>query len=57
MRPEAIELYNLLTAEWNKKPQNLEKCLDLLSRLKVMHPIEINLTNMLLIFMISDRLF
>jgi hypothetical protein len=35
MRPEAIELYNLLTAEWNKKPQNLDKCLDLLNRLKV----------------------
>jgi hypothetical protein len=35
MRAEAIELYNHLTSEWNKKPQNLEKCLELLSKLKV----------------------
>jgi len=35
MRPEAIELYNHLTTEWNKKPQNFDKCLDLLSKLKI----------------------
>ena len=35
MRQDAIDLYNKLTAEWNKKPQNLEKCTELLSHLKV----------------------
>ena len=35
MKQEAIDLYNRLTAEWNKKPQNFEACLDLLSKLKV----------------------
>jgi hypothetical protein len=35
MRQDAIDLYNKLTAEWNKKPQNLEKCNELLSHLKV----------------------
>lgn len=35
MRQDAIDLYNKLTAEWNKKPQNLEKCNELLSHLKI----------------------
>ncbi len=35
MKPEAVNLYNQLTAEWNKKPQNLQKCTELLYQLKV----------------------
>jgi len=35
MKQEAIDLYNRLTAEWNKKPQNFDACLDLLSKLKL----------------------
>ncbi len=35
MRQEAIDLYNQLTAEWNKKPQSLDKCLALLAKLKL----------------------
>ncbi len=35
MRQEAIDLYNQLTAEWNKKPQNFDKCLNLLTKLKL----------------------
>jgi len=35
MKQEAIDLYNQLTAEWNKKPQNFDVCLNLLSQLKL----------------------
>merc|ERR1712127_505000 len=35
MRQEAIDLYNQLTAEWTKKPQNFDICLSLLSKLKL----------------------
>jgi hypothetical protein len=35
MKQEAIDLYNKLTSEWNKKPQNLANCTDLLYKLKV----------------------
>lgn len=35
MKQEAIDLYNHLTAEWNKKPQNFDVCLNLLSQLKL----------------------
>lgn len=35
MNQTVIELYKLLTNEWNKKPQNLQTCNDLLSRLKI----------------------
>lgn len=35
MKQEAIDLYNQLTSEWNKKPQNFEKCLALLGKLKL----------------------
>lgn len=35
MRQEAIDLYSKLTNEWNKKPQNFDKCLDLLANLKI----------------------
>jgi len=36
MKQEAIDLYNKLTAEWNKKPQNFQLCLELLNQLKVL---------------------
>ena len=35
MRQEAIDLYNKLTSEWTKKPQNLNVCNELLYKLKV----------------------
>ena len=35
MRQDAIDLYNQLTAEWNKKPQNFDNCLSLLTKLKL----------------------
>jgi len=36
MRQDAIDLYNRLTAEWNKKPQpSYEKCVDLLNQMKI----------------------
>lgn len=35
MKQEAINLYTQLNAEWNKKPQNLEKCVEILNHLKV----------------------
>ncbi len=35
MKQEAIDLYNRLTSEWNKKPQNLATCNELLYQLKV----------------------
>lgn len=36
MKQEAINLYTQLNAEWNKKPQNLEKCVEILNHLKIM---------------------
>ena len=36
MKPEAITLYNQLTTEWQKKPQNLNKCNEILYQLKIM---------------------
>lgn len=35
MKPDVVNLYNQLTAEWNKKPPNLDKCVDILNQLKV----------------------
>jgi hypothetical protein len=35
MKQEVIDLYNKLTSEWNRKPQNLKICSDLLHQLKV----------------------
>ncbi|RMZ94280.1 26S proteasome non-ATPase regulatory subunit 8 [Brachionus plicatilis] len=35
MRKEAVDLYQKLTNEWNKKPQNFEKCLEYLTQLKI----------------------
>jgi 26S proteasome regulatory subunit N12 len=34
MRQDAIEMYNQLNTEWTKKPQNLEKCVQILGQLK-----------------------
>jgi len=35
MKPEAVTLYEKLAIEWNKKPPNLEKCVQLLNDLKL----------------------
>ena len=35
MKKEAVELYQKLTNEWNKKPANFEKCLEYLTQLKI----------------------
>lgn len=36
MKQEAVNLYNQLNTEWNKKPQDLKKCVDILGQLKIM---------------------
>ena len=35
MHQEALDLYNKLRDEWNRKPQNLKTCTELLHQLKV----------------------
>ena len=35
MNPKAVELYTRLSAEWNRKPQNFQKCTEILNDLKV----------------------
>jgi 26S proteasome regulatory subunit N12 len=35
MKQVAIDMYNKLTAEWNRKPQNLDKCTEILNELKI----------------------
>lgn len=35
MKQEVVNLYNQLNTEWNKKPQDLKKCVDILGQLKV----------------------
>ena len=43
MKQEAVNLYNQLNTEWNKKPQDLKKCVDILGQLKVRDELNTNL--------------